>query len=497
MPRHVNRRPLRAAEHPGRLPELRAAREARRCTIRLMDGSDFEGRVKNFDRFAVIVEHAGADHMIFKHAIATHPVAAADQQLLLHARGLIGRASRPARPRHPHRPRQRRRRRAARRRRLRRRGQQHARQHRARGRRCGCPTLRSLGLGARRRRSAASPTPAPLGAFGRMAEASPGKDSVTGHWEMAGLVLDRPFPTFPERLSRRAHRASSSGASAARTLGNKVGVGHRDHRRARRRAHAHRRADRLHVGRQRVPDRRARGRRPDRRAVSHVRDRLRARRRRARRRPRHRAAVRRRARARSRARRTGATSRSTPFAPTLLDRLTAAGHAGRRDRQDRGPVRRPRHHRAPSTRRATTTAWTQSSARWTTTPRGLIFANLVDFDTQSTATATTSPATPPTSSASTRGWPSCCRGCGPTTCSIVTADHGNDPTTPSTDHSREYVPVLVAGARRARRRRPRHARDVRRSRPDAGRAVRRRRRCRTARASCELGRSSGRPVRHA
>jgi host factor-I protein len=39
--------------------------------IRLMDGSDFEGRVKNFDRFAVIVETSGADHMVFKHAIAT------------------------------------------------------------------------------------------------------------------------------------------------------------------------------------------------------------------------------------------------------------------------------------------------------------------------------------------------------------------------------------------------------------------------------------------
>jgi RNA chaperone Hfq len=36
-----------------------------------MDGSDIEGRVKNFDRFAVIVEFGGADHMIFKHAIAT------------------------------------------------------------------------------------------------------------------------------------------------------------------------------------------------------------------------------------------------------------------------------------------------------------------------------------------------------------------------------------------------------------------------------------------
>jgi phosphopentomutase len=30
---------------------------------------------------------------------------------------------------------------------------------------------------------------------------------------------------------------------------------------------------------------------------------------------------------------------------------------------------------------------------------------------------------------------------------VVTADHGNDPTTPSTDHAREYVPLLVAGSR--------------------------------------------------
>jgi host factor-I protein len=48
-----------------------ARREKLPVHIRLMDGSDFEGRVKNFDRFAVIVEHAGADHMVFKHAIAT------------------------------------------------------------------------------------------------------------------------------------------------------------------------------------------------------------------------------------------------------------------------------------------------------------------------------------------------------------------------------------------------------------------------------------------
>ena len=64
------------------------------------------------------------------------------------------------------------------------------------------PTLRTLGLGqlvaldagGSNVRASRSDV---IGAYGRMAEASPGKDSVTGHWEMMGLVLDRPFPTFP------------------------------------------------------------------------------------------------------------------------------------------------------------------------------------------------------------------------------------------------------------------------------------------------------------
>ena len=48
-----------------------ARRERLAVLVRLMDGTEFEGRVKNFDRFAVIIEHSGADHMVFKHAIAT------------------------------------------------------------------------------------------------------------------------------------------------------------------------------------------------------------------------------------------------------------------------------------------------------------------------------------------------------------------------------------------------------------------------------------------
>jgi host factor-I protein len=48
-----------------------ARRDRLTVAIRLMDGHDLEGRIKNFDRFAIIVEHDGADHMIFKHAIAS------------------------------------------------------------------------------------------------------------------------------------------------------------------------------------------------------------------------------------------------------------------------------------------------------------------------------------------------------------------------------------------------------------------------------------------
>ena len=45
-------------------------REKITVMVRMMDGSELEGRIKNFDRFAVIMDHGGADHMIFKHAIA-------------------------------------------------------------------------------------------------------------------------------------------------------------------------------------------------------------------------------------------------------------------------------------------------------------------------------------------------------------------------------------------------------------------------------------------
>jgi host factor-I protein len=45
-------------------------REKLRVTIRLMDGSELEGRIKNFDRFALVLDQNGTDQMLFKHAIA-------------------------------------------------------------------------------------------------------------------------------------------------------------------------------------------------------------------------------------------------------------------------------------------------------------------------------------------------------------------------------------------------------------------------------------------
>jgi phosphopentomutase len=85
------------------------------------------------------------------------------------------------------------------------------------------PHLRSLGLGRvvdignadhRDGRSA----------FGRMAESSAGKDSVTGHWEMMGIVLDRPFATFPHGFPPEIIRRFEQ-RIGRRSIGNVVASG--------------------------------------------------------------------------------------------------------------------------------------------------------------------------------------------------------------------------------------------------------------------------------
>src|SRR4051794_16438287 len=85
------------------------------------------------------------------------------------------------------------------------------------------PTLRSLGLDRLVDVGAASGL-TPMGAYGRMAEASAGKDSVTGHWEMMGIVLDRAFPTFPRGVGPEI-TAECARLTGRGVLGNKAASG--------------------------------------------------------------------------------------------------------------------------------------------------------------------------------------------------------------------------------------------------------------------------------
>lgn len=59
------------------------------------------------------------------------------------------------------------------------------------------PRLTALGLGCIAGVTQVARAERPEGAFGRMAERSPGKDTSTGHWEMMGAPLDKAFPVFP------------------------------------------------------------------------------------------------------------------------------------------------------------------------------------------------------------------------------------------------------------------------------------------------------------
>ncbi len=86
------------------------------------------------------------------------------------------------------------------------------------------PHLAELGLGNILPLEGVPPAAAPTGCFGRMAERSPGKDSATGHWELAGVVLDRPFPTYPQGFPPEVIRAFEQ-ATGHRTLGNKAASG--------------------------------------------------------------------------------------------------------------------------------------------------------------------------------------------------------------------------------------------------------------------------------
>ena len=59
----------------------------------------------------------------------------------------------------------------------------------------------------------------PLACYGRMAEKSPGKDTTTGHWEMTGIVLDKPFPVYPDGFPQDIIQAFED-IIGTKTIGN-------------------------------------------------------------------------------------------------------------------------------------------------------------------------------------------------------------------------------------------------------------------------------------
>ena len=60
------------------------------------------------------------------------------------------------------------------------------------------PNLGKLGLGNLTDILGVPPVTQSLGAYGRLTEVSAGKDTTTGHWELGGIILDKPFPTYPD-----------------------------------------------------------------------------------------------------------------------------------------------------------------------------------------------------------------------------------------------------------------------------------------------------------
>ena len=86
------------------------------------------------------------------------------------------------------------------------------------------PNLGRIGLGNITPILGTPPTDKALGSYGRMAEAATGKDSTTGHWEMTGVVLHKPLPTYPHGFP--AHLVDQFEKAIGReVLGNKAASG--------------------------------------------------------------------------------------------------------------------------------------------------------------------------------------------------------------------------------------------------------------------------------
>jgi len=95
------------------------------------------------------------------------------------------------------------------------------------------PNLEKLGLGRIKALRGIAPVSDPEASYGKLKERSPGKDSISGHWELMGIVLERPFPVYPngfppdivrefeKRIGRRVlGNKAYSGTEIIRALGD-------------------------------------------------------------------------------------------------------------------------------------------------------------------------------------------------------------------------------------------------------------------------------------
>ena len=308
------------------------------------------------------------------------------------------------------------------------------------------PNLARLGLGNIRPLRGIPPARLPEGCFGRMAESSPGKDSVTGHWEIAGVVLERPFPTFPHGFPRQVidefERTIGRG-----TLGNDVASGTEiiarlgDAHVATGKPIVYTSADsvfQIAAHEDVVPVRELY--RMCEAAYRIVVERMGVGR----------------VIARPFVGPSGAyvrTANRHDYAmpsprPTLLDVLAGASvgvfSVGKVSDLFAG--------------RGVTRSWPTTSDTagvdaivevMQTELKGLVFANLVDFDTQYGHRNDIGGYAAHLRRFDAR-LPELLAALAPDDLLIVTADHGNDPSTPSTDHSREYVPLLATGRKAGR-----------------------------------------------
>jgi phosphopentomutase len=302
------------------------------------------------------------------------------------------------------------------------------------------PTLRSLGLA--RLVDIGLPAPAPRGACLRMAERSAGKDSVTGHWEMMGVVLPKAFPTFPQGFSRdiiaefdrRTGRTSIGNTVASGTvIINELGPEHMKTGAP----IVYTSADsvfQIAAHEDVIPV-------PELYRMCEIAFELVG----------HGLGVGR-VIARPFVGQPGHFTRTSnrrdfalePIGPTLLDRLNAVGQPvvgiGKIEDLFAGKGLTQAVHTKSDDHGMDVVASAMASV-----DRGLIFVNLVEFDTEFGHRNNTAGY-----AANLERFDARLAALLPTLRDtdllVVTADHGNDPTTPSTDHAREYVPVLLAGA---------------------------------------------------